>query len=62
MKQINKDKIKPIVDKTIVHITNTQLTQIENNFHKLRNKNARKKKILTFLRKLHQKFSILHKT
>ena len=57
----NKDKIKPIVDKTIVHITNTQLTQIENNFHKLRNKNARKKKILTFLRKSHQKFSILHK-
>lgn len=61
MKQINKDKIEPIVDKTIVHITNTQLTLIENNFHKLRNKNARKKKILTFLRKSHQKFSILHK-
>ena len=41
--QINKDKIEPIVDKTIVHITNAQLTQIENNFHKLRNKNTEKK-------------------
>ena len=60
MKKINKYKIEPIVDKTIVHITNAQLTQIENNFHKLRNKNARKKDTY-FLRKSHQKFSILHK-
>ena len=61
MKQINKDKIEPIVDKTRVQITDNTIDLIKNNFHKLRNKNARKKKDTYFLRKIHQKISILHK-
>jgi len=62
MKKINKYKVEPIVDKIKVRISDTQLIQIENRFYKLRNRNARKKTIFTFLRKVHQKISILHKT
>jgi len=62
MKQIKKEEVEHIVDKTRVQITDVQLTLIENNFYKLRNRNKRKKRIFTLLRKLHQKISILHKT
>jgi len=62
MKKINKYKVEPIVDKIKVRISDAQLIQIENRFYKLRNRNGRKKRIFTFLRKVHQKISILHKT
>jgi len=62
MKKINKYKVEPIVDKIKVRISDAQLIQIENRFYKLRNRNGRKKRIFTFLRKVHQKISIVHKT
>ena len=62
MKQINNIKVEPIVDEIRVNITDNIFMNIQKNFHKLRKDIARKKSILTFLRKIHQKISILHKT
>ena len=50
-----KEEVEHIVDKTRVQITDVQLTLIENNFYKLRNRNKKEKRIFTLLRKLHQK-------
>jgi hypothetical protein len=62
MKQINNIKVEPIVDEIRVNITDNIFMNIQKNFYKLRKDIARKKSILTFLRKIHQKISILHKT
>ena len=61
MKIINKNKVDPVLKKVKVSITDAQLTYIEKKLIKLRNKNSRKKKVVTFLRKIHQKISIFHK-
>ena len=62
MNKINKNKVEPKIKKTKVQITDVQLDIIEKNLFKLRKNNSRKKRINTFLRKAHQKTSILHKT
>ena len=62
MKQINNIKVESLVDEIRVNITDNIFMNIQKNFYKLRKEIARKKSILTFLRKIHQKINILHKT
>ena len=61
IKQINQIKVEPLVEETRINISDNTLINIQKNFYKLRTEISRKKRILTFLRKIHQKISILHK-
>ena len=61
IKQINQTKVEPSVQEISLNISDETLINIQKNFYKLRKKITRKKKVLTFLRKIHQKISIAHK-
>lgn len=61
IKQINQIKVEPLVQEISLNISDNTLINIQKNFYKLRKKISRKKRVFTFLRKIHQKISILHK-
>ncbi len=62
IKQIKQIKVEPLVKEIRVNISDNTLINIQKNYYKLSKKILRKKRVLTFLRKIHKKISTLHRT